>query len=80
MKMFRNSSRTLRSGCNAPPLVGIPSASKLYFLNLASFQLPLDEMALEYHEWRARCTNDCNISTVKSVSSLSSNVLKLGPF
>lgn len=40
-KMLRISSRTLRSGCSAPPLVGMPSASKLYFLNVDVFHFPL---------------------------------------
>lgn len=43
IKIFRNSSRTLSKGCNAPPFGGIPSASKLYFLNLAVFHAPLHE-------------------------------------
>ena len=40
-KILRISSRTLRRGCRAPPFVGIPSASKLYFLKVDVFQVPL---------------------------------------
>lgn len=39
-KIWRNSSRTLRRGCNAPPSVGCPCAAKLYCLNSVSFHLP----------------------------------------
>lgn len=40
-KILRISSRTLRIGWRAPPDVGIPSASKLYFLKEEVFQEPL---------------------------------------
>lgn len=40
-KMLRNSSRTFISGCSAPPNVGAPSASKLYFLKDAFSHAPL---------------------------------------
>ena len=40
-KMLRNSSRTFNRGWKAPPFVGTPAASKLYFLNVAVFQEPL---------------------------------------
>lgn len=40
-KMFRISSRTFNKGCRAPPDVGMPSASKLYFLYVEVFQEPL---------------------------------------
>lgn len=40
-KILRNSSRTFSNGCKDPPFVGIPSASKLYFLNVAVFHAPL---------------------------------------
>lgn len=40
-KILRISSRTFKSGCKAPPLVGIPSASKLYFLKVEDFHAPL---------------------------------------
>lgn len=40
-KMLRISSRTLRSGWRAPPFGVMPSASKLYFLNVDVFHFPL---------------------------------------
>ena len=40
-KMFLISSRTFSRGWNAPPFGGIPSASKLYFLNVEVFHDPL---------------------------------------
>ena len=39
--MFRISSRTFSRGWNPPPFGGIPSASKLYFLNVEVFHDPL---------------------------------------
>lgn len=47
-KIFRISSRTFRRGCKDPPSVGIPSASKLYFLKEAVFHAPLN--MVEYLE------------------------------
>ena len=40
-KMPRSSSRTFSKGWREPPFVGIPSASKLYFLKEFVFQDPL---------------------------------------
>lgn len=47
------SSRTLSKGWKAPPLGGIPSASKLYFLKFAVFQEPLVYVS------RRCCTSKC---------------------
>ena len=44
-KICRNSSRTLRRGCSAPPSVGWPAAAKLYCLNEASFHDPLVQVS-----------------------------------
>ena len=40
-KMLRISSRTFSNGWREPPLGYMPSASKLYFLKCADFQVPL---------------------------------------
>lgn len=56
-KMLRNSSRTFISGCSAPPNVGAPSASKLYFLNEAFSHAPLRRRSWEMSAlltWRAQ--------------------------
>lgn len=77
--MCLNSSRTLSKGCRAPPFVGIPSASKLYFLKVAVFHAPLGTNVKGGH----RCSDDWayvdSMSNVKSVSGFSVDVLKFGP-
>lgn len=85
-KMLRNSSRTFISGCSAPPNVGAPSASKLYFLNDAFSHAPLtpsvktSALASVERPKRNLSTYELSSSTVRSVSSLAIVVENSGPF
>lgn len=54
-KILRISSRTLRSGCRAPPFVGIPSASKLYFLKVDVFHAPLQRWLASSKSYKRAC-------------------------
>lgn len=61
--------------------MGIPSASKLYFLKVDVFHAPLletDEMGEVSLE--SKYTHDASISALKSVSGFTVDVLKFVPF
>jgi hypothetical protein len=78
-KILLISALTFSSWWKAPPDVGVPSASKLYFLNFATFHAPLMRQISASLDTKVRLANLASISAVKSVSGFSLETLKSEP-